>query len=110
MLAAIQIFNTQAARVPFKALIVKFEHPSRKSAIGIQMSYAIIRTLREKPPAEATRLINVAMLHIHDKNFVNLLHQFDVNDARNDAYLVYRLKAFAAVTHIREEVVVWLAS
>ena len=110
MLAAIQIFNTQAARVPFKALIVKFEHPFRKYAIGIQMSYAIIRTLREKPPAEATRLINVAMLHIHDKNFVNLLHQFDVNDARNDAYLVYRLKAFAAVTHIREEVVVWLAS
>ena len=74
------------------------------------MSYAIIRTLREKPPAEATRLINLAYSYIWNKNYVNLLNQFDVNNAANDAYLVYRLSAFASVTSIREEVVLWLAS
>ena len=78
--------------------------------MGIQMSYAVIRTLREKPPAEATRLIQSAYSYIWSKNYVNIINQFDVNNAGNDSYLVYRLSAFAVVTSIKEQVVLWLAS
>jgi len=70
----------------------------------------IVQALRNKPVAEASRLLGFASTYISDRNLVNILNQYDLNHKRNDVQLTRQLHAFANVPGLKEQVARWLSS